>query len=81
MARREVIDCDRCEAKAVPDPVSFRLVLGHSLCPSTGEKDADTRKVDLCSKCAAVLLEIAVSELAEDGRAKWYRVAQTKIKR
>lgn len=76
MARREVIDCDRCDAKAMAEPVRLSVCVGYTLCPAGGSADRDVKYLDLCPKCAAALLSAAVEALDTDDAKKWYEAAR-----
>lgn len=72
MSRREVIDCDRCGARAVERPVLLPFVhTGWLSCPAGGSKEKDGERVDLCPDCAANLLASAVKGMGEDAARKW----------
>lgn len=80
MARREVIDCDRCQAKSVPDPVRLSVRVGWSPDPAGGSREPDIEDIDLCPKCAARLLAQAVGALGEDEAAKWVKLVRGGVK-
>lgn len=78
MARREVIDCDRCKEKAVASPVVVQGCVGWSPCPAGGAAERDLDRIDLCHKCAATLLNAAVGDLDEDAAKRWFEKARRK---
>lgn len=59
MARRTVIDCDRC-GKLNCGAKTISLITGVRPCPVEGT-DIVIEKIDLCSDCTAVCLESVLS--------------------
>ncbi len=73
MSKRQVVyvDCDRCCAQAVANPVSVRLNVGYLHCPAGGRGEEDYEDIDLCGKCAAAMLSQAVSGLDYAASKAW----------
>jgi len=80
MTKRMVIDCDRCDAKALAEPIEISVCVGYESCPAGGPAERDMRYLDLCPKCAAFLLTGAVSTMSEQGAFAWYTKAKEKVK-
>ncbi len=55
MAKRTVIDCDRC-AKETSTPGSFWITVGYSSCPAGGSGSNDDEEIDLCPNCMVGLI-------------------------
>ena len=79
MSKRFVIDCDRCGAKGVQEPLQITAVVGWLTCPAGGRGQDDEESVDLCPKCAGQLLQCAVTKLPEDSARAWLAMARKKV--
>lgn len=78
MARREVVDCDRCHEKGVAAPVTIHVHVGWQTCAAGGPSEREMERLDLCHKCAASLLSSAVEAMGDEAAARWYARAKEK---
>lgn len=77
MARREVVDCDSCEQKAVASPITVHLAVGDQPCAAGGRSEEVIERLDLCPACAARLLGNAVKKLSYSDAAAWLKAARS----
>jgi hypothetical protein len=55
MAQRKVIDCDKCKAKEVKDPVHVSAPVDRKA-DGAGSMETEFEDVDLCGKCAGTVI-------------------------
>lgn len=72
MARREVIDCDRCGAKAVACPIHLCFDVDRVPDGAGGMEDVYS-KIDLCVRCATSALHELIGKMDHAGRRIWGR--------
>ena len=72
MARREVVDCDCCGAKAVEHPVHLCFDVDRIPDGAGGMQDVYS-KIDLCVRCATAGLRELVGKMDHASRRIWGR--------